>query len=65
MNWTSLAITLILEALKEAVKNPAKALQLRAAMLKIAATIQVVYGDDESFLDDLAVKVQAETVKTK
>lgn len=43
------AISTILTTLRLAVKNEQKKAQLKAVMLKIAATIQAVYPDDPAF----------------
>ena len=55
--WVNLAITTILSALKEAFKNSTKKEGLKKAMLKIAGTIQAVYGDDAGFDADLKTAV--------
>lgn len=45
----SLAISFVLSALKEAVKNPSKKASLRAKMLEIAEFIQIIYGAEPEF----------------
>lgn len=47
--FISLAISFVLSALKEAVKNPDKKAALRTRMLEIAQWIQTVYGEEYAF----------------
>ena len=51
--WLNLGISAVLTALSEAFKNPVKKEALKKAMLKIAGQIQLIYGADVGFNDDL------------
>lgn len=44
--WESLAINVILTAIKEAVKNPEKKEALKKALLKVRNSIDVLYPED-------------------
>ncbi len=48
MLW-SLAVTFVLSALKESVKNPEKKAAIRSKMLEVAEWIQAVFGEDPLF----------------
>jgi hypothetical protein len=48
--WLTMAISVVLLALKETIKNPAKKAELKKAMLKIRDQINLIYGDDPDFL---------------
>lgn len=50
-------VTAILSVLKEAVKNKERKEKVKRQMLKIAAAILTVYGDDEEFQNDLDAKL--------
>lgn len=63
--WIDLAVTTILSALKSSIKNPASKARLRPVMLKLAATINVLWQDDDSFAEDLAGKTEFERVKNQ
>lgn len=43
-----MAITIILSALKTAIKNPEKAETLKKAMIKVRTQIDLVYGSSEA-----------------
>jgi hypothetical protein len=43
--FLSLALSIILSALKQSVKNPAKKEELRKAMLELRDTIDLIYGN--------------------
>lgn len=47
--FLSLAMTLILSALREAFKNPVKKAQLKDVMLKLWRSIRLTYADDPDF----------------
>lgn len=51
--WLNLGISAVLTGLQEAIKNPAKKEALKKAALKIAGQIQLIYGADQGFNDDL------------
>jgi len=63
MDWLDFGISVVLSALRGAVKNEQRKQQLRAAMLKIAATIQAVYGLDDEFQILLEHKTKTERAK--
>lgn len=63
MDWLDFGISIVLTALRGAVKNEQRKQQLRAAMLKIAATIQAVYGLDDEFQILLEHKTRIERAK--
>jgi hypothetical protein len=48
--FVNIGISLVLSALKQAVKNPAHKAELRNAMLKIYTQIGIVFGDDPQFV---------------
>lgn len=62
MNWFDLAVTIILSAVKDAVKNPEKKAVLRPAMLKVASMI-VALWDDAAFHSDLELRTDYERSK--
>ena len=47
--WLSLAIRVVITALKEALKNPVKKQQLKKVMLELYMSIKAVYADDPDF----------------
>lgn len=63
MDWFDFGISIVLTALRGAVKNEQRKQQLRAAMLKVAATIQAVYGMDDEFQILLDHKTRIERAK--
>lgn len=63
MNWVDFAISILLTTLRGAVKNEQRKAELRAAMLKVAATIQAIWGTDEDFQILLEHKTKTERDK--
>lgn len=47
MDWLDFGISIVLTALRGAVKNEQRKRELRAAMLKLAATIHAIWGMTE------------------
>lgn len=47
--WISMAISLVLLAIKDSVKNPARKADLRKAFLKIYNAIKDLYAGDPEF----------------
>lgn len=61
-----MALSLVLETLKEIVKNPAKKEELRKAMMKVSKEIAKVYADDEEFLESVVeIGLTARAAKPK
>lgn len=61
----SMGISLALSALNEAIKNKKKRATMRAAMLKLAANINIVFADDPQWTDDLEQKTKTEGAKVQ
>ena len=47
--FVSMGVSLVLAALKEFVKNPAKKVEMKKAMLKVYNGIKATYADDPDF----------------
>lgn len=65
MDWYEVGFTIVLSALRDSFKNPARKQKLRSGALKLAATIQAVFASDSTFADELQAKTQAEIDKLK
>lgn len=63
MDWLDFAISIILTTLRGAVKNEQRKRELRAAMLKLAATIHAIWGQDDEFMILLEHKTKTERAK--
>lgn len=63
MDWLPLAVTVVLQAVKDSVKNPVRKARLRPTMLKVGAVICAVFGDDENFMAELDLKARSEKAK--
>lgn len=61
MDWFDFGLSVVLTTLRGAVKNAEKKRQLRAAALKVAATINAIWADDEEF----GIVLDAKTVSEK
>lgn len=53
MDWFDFALSIVLTTLRGAVKNKKRKTELRAAMLKLAATINALYADDSAWAEDV------------
>ena len=49
MNWEDLIINMAVGSLLLSFKNPARVLQLKAAMLKLYRAIKIAYASDPDF----------------
>jgi len=58
--WLSLIIGSVLSAFKLAVKNPKKAAEIRDYALQIATQIEVIWGNDPAFQQELGIAVARE-----
>lgn len=63
MDWFDFGLSVVLTTLRGAVKNFEKKRQLRAAALKVAATINAIWADDEEFGIVLEAKTASEKAK--
>lgn len=63
MDWFDFGLSVVLTTLRGAVKNAEKKRQLRAAALKVAATINAIWADDEEFEIVLNAKTISEKAK--
>lgn len=63
MDWFDFGLSVVLTTLRGAVKNAEKKRQLRAAALKVAATINAIWADDEEFEIVLNAKTILEKAK--
>jgi hypothetical protein len=63
MDWFDFGLSVVLTTLRGAVKNAEKKKQLRAAALKVAATINAIWFDDEEF--GIVLKAKTVSEKTK
>lgn len=63
MDWFDFGFSIVFSALKGAVKNEGRKVTLRAAMLKLAAMIHVIWQDDAEFAGDLQRRISSEQKK--
>lgn len=63
MDWFDFGASAVLTALKGAVKNAERKRQLRSAAIKIAATINAIWADDEEFEIVVTAKTASEKKK--
>lgn len=63
MDWFDFGLSVVLTTLKSAVKNAEKKQKLRSAAIKIAATINAIWADDEEF--EIVVTAKTASEKSK
>lgn len=63
--WLQVGISVVLNALKDSIKNPVKKAALKPVMIKIASTIMAVWNDDPGFEEVVHSKRDYELAKIK
>lgn len=57
--WFSIVFPTVLAALKASFKNPQKAAEVRQYALQLATWIQLTWGDDPTFAQQVNVSVES------
>lgn len=57
--WFAIVFPTVLAALKASFKNPKKAAEVREYALQLATWIQLTWGDDPAFAQQVNVSVEA------
>lgn len=63
--WLQIGISVVLNALKDSIKNPVKKAALKPAMIKIASTILAIWNDEPNFEETVHAKRDYELAKMK